>query len=150
MTVQEQETFQLRIGETGKLNKRTILISLNHPFQLKIGQTAHLEERNLAITPVKVIEDSRCPQGTPKDPGPMCYWSGQVTVLFEIQEGSDLPTSLKISSHKKGFFEDLAIGFHEVTPTKYLSKPETNIATIPIAPTDYTFTLQIERLRDRT
>lgn len=45
------------------------------------GETVTFEGSELSIRFMKVIEDSRCPEGT------ICLWEGRMVVLLEIQEG---------------------------------------------------------------
>ncbi|NSW77358.1 MAG: hypothetical protein HPY68_11410 [Candidatus Atribacteria bacterium] len=49
--------------------------------QLFQGETVTFEGSELSIWFVKVIEDSRCPEGA------ICLWEGRMVILLEIREG---------------------------------------------------------------
>lgn len=62
-----------------------ILARLGFPFELRLNETAMIEAEGLAVTFVRVVEDSRCPHDMD------CVWAGQVIVALALaQDGQDL------------------------------------------------------------
>jgi hypothetical protein len=51
---------------------------LGEKFSLAIGQSAYITSEGMAVKFIKVIGDSRCPQGV------TCIWAGEASSLLEI------------------------------------------------------------------
>ena len=89
---------------------------------------AHLGETVVVdgprVTPLKVLEDSRCPTGV------QCVWAGQVRLSVRIDLGSGSETR-EITSGKPERAADGTLDLVEVLPEKK--------AGLPIYPEDYRF-----------
>lgn len=76
------------------------------------------------VTPLKLLEDSRCPAGV------QCVWAGQVRISVRIDLGSGSETR-DLTSGKPERVADGTLELVEVTPAKK--------AGLPIYPEDYRF-----------
>jgi len=88
-----------------------------------IAQTAYVGGPK--VTPLAVMEDSRCPQRT------QCAWAGQVRILVRIETGAGSQTK-EMTSGKPVQVMD---GLLELVETR----PHPVAGAAPIASTDYTF-----------
>lgn len=98
-------------------------------LQTKVGETAY-GNTDISITPLKIIEDSRCPANV------NCIWAGRIIVKAKIAEGE----VGKEYSFTEG--EKLSTDFGEITMTEVTPVP---LAGQQIKPEDYRFTFRIER-----
>jgi len=94
----------------------------------RIGETVRLQR--LAVTPLRVVEDSRCPQNA------RCVWAGRVRLSVRI--AGSTPRILTLG-------EPLAMAGGELRLVGVL--PERTTRSKAIAPRDYRFALQFERTR---
>ena len=58
------------------------IVQAGEPFQLKMNESAKLDGEDLKVTFTKVMEDSRCPEGTD------CLWAGEVKVAVTANTGN--------------------------------------------------------------
>ncbi len=96
---------------------------------VQIGKTSQ-GTTEVAITPLQIIEDSRCPQGV------QCIWAGRVVVKARIAEG-DFSKEYNFAEGE-GVTTDLG----EITMMKVSPVPVHNK---PLKPEDYQMTFHIER-----
>ena len=88
-----------------------------------LGQTANVD--SLLVTPIAIVEDSRCPADV------QCIWAGRLVVKTEVRGGSwtkTLDLTLGVGSH---------IADGEITLEN--AAPEKNSKT-PVKPSEYRFT----------
>ena len=76
-----------------KCEKETT-VELGQPFQLKIGETVKLNADNLSVSFVQVKEDSRCPKNT------NCIWEGQAIIELSIKGKATKNIALIMSAGK--------------------------------------------------
>lgn len=89
----------------------------------RIGQTVYVS--GPTVKPLKVIEDSRCPQGA------MCVWAGRVIVRAEVGTGRG-KQEMELTLGQSKQVADGQLTLRAVTPARHQSR-----AT---APGDYRFT----------
>lgn len=58
------------------------LVKAGEPFELKLNESAKLDGEDLKVTFTKVLEDSRCPEGTD------CFWAGEVKIAIAANTGN--------------------------------------------------------------
>lgn len=106
---------------------------LDLPFQIKIGQTVQISSEGLAVTFLKVSEDSRCPVDVE------CVLAGQATIdLMAALHGSDLGGfSLTLGSDKHA--GQNSISGYQITLSELEPIPDTRIQSPP----DYVATLEV-------
>jgi hypothetical protein len=56
----------------------------NGTASARFGQTANVD--GLRVTPLRLLEDSRCPRGV------QCVWAGQVRISVSVRDGSGVDT----------------------------------------------------------
>ena len=56
----------------------------NGTASARFGQTANVD--GLHVTPLRLLEDSRCPRGV------QCVWAGQVRISVSVRDGSGVDT----------------------------------------------------------
>lgn len=96
----------------------------NGPVEVSLGQRAELG--GYAVTPLRVLEDSRCPTGV------QCVWAGRVRLEVRI-EGDRARTTGELATDKPLALEGGEVSLLGVAPAK--------IPQRGIAPGDYRFTL---------
>ncbi len=109
-----------------------------HPGQviLKPGQSAADTQRGVEITFVKVLEDSRCPQGM------LCIRAGDVQVLLEVRQGTESSQyTLTLGDLSDGSINAITVASYQVTliqvtPFRQISQT--------IDPASYEITLDIQ------
>jgi hypothetical protein len=98
--------------------------------------TARIGERveglDVALTPLSVASDSRCPA----DPKVQCVWAGTVQVQIRIESGLGTST-MTLELGKSITTEAEEIALTEVTPTKLPEKE--------MLPGEYRFTFEIKK-----
>lgn len=77
---------------------------------LRLGQTASVEGPR--ITPLSLIEDSRCPARV------TCVWAGQVRVTVRVPTGGGGSRVVEVASHRPVPVADGTLELVEVRPTK--------------------------------
>ena len=102
----------------------TAIASHDNTARARLGQTASLGL--VRVTPLQVIEDSRCVQGV------QCVWAGQVRVRASVESpGGEHERTLTLDQPQQIGGGTLLL--EAVTPRRK--------AESPIPPRDYTFTL---------
>lgn len=72
-------------------------VSLGNPFYLKIDQTASLSNPSVTVRFIRISEDSRCP-GSNGNKMVACAWSGQVSAVLEVKQGSNPAETITLTS----------------------------------------------------
>jgi len=62
-------------------NSDLVLASFGKTFKLTSGQNALFEEEKLNVKFLKVVEDSRCPEGA------QCIWAGRLIIRIDLSRG---------------------------------------------------------------
>ncbi len=103
------------------------------PVSVKTATRASVNQRiynnGVYITPLKVIEDSRCPAGT------SCFWAGTVKIKTRIEVGS-ASEEVELSLGATVEFMNKKITITNVSPEAS--------STGPIAERNYVFTFQVK------
>lgn len=92
-----------------------------------LGQTAYVD--GPSVTPLEVLEDSRCPKEV------RCVWAGQVRLRVRVTGGA-WSRELEVSTQKPVQVADGALQLVEVTP----GRTQSNSGT----PADYRFTFRFD------
>ena len=92
-----------------------------------IGQTAYVDGPQ--VTPLVVLEDSRCPVGV------QCVWTGQVRVKVRVT-GGGWSKELELNTRENAPVADGALRLVMVTPERREGRA--------IAPKDYRFTFRFD------
>lgn len=96
---------------------------------VQIGKTSQ-GNTDVSITPLQIIEDSRCPLGV------QCVWAGRIVLKVRVAEGN----AGKEYNFTEG--ERVITDFGEITMTKVVPVPVHNKQ---LKPEDYQMTFYIER-----
>jgi hypothetical protein len=96
---------------------------------VQIGKTSQ-GNTDVSITPLQIIEDSRCPLGV------QCVWAGRIVLKVRLAEGN----VGKEYNFTEG--EKVITDFGEITMTKVVPVPVHNK---PLKPEDYQMTFYIKR-----
>jgi hypothetical protein len=124
----------------------TISTKFSESFQLRIGQSAFVSEANLIIFPTEVLEDSRCPSA-PVEYAPDCYWSGQVRLLLQIKSDDTYIENLEVNDISPSNYQDFQIILENVDPPSLVTKnSKGEVVGVDIKPSDYLFTLKLEKI----
>lgn len=84
---------------------------ISETFTLKIGESKNVA--GLTISPIRIVEDSRCPFGA------QCIWAGRVAVEFEVVAGGKTETKIMNSDEDKVIeYEGYKIDMVDVKPDK--------------------------------
>ncbi|MGB7345010.1 MAG: beta-propeller domain-containing protein [Pirellulaceae bacterium] len=127
-----------RIADSRTTNdSQSIEFSLDQPFEIRLNQVgqAAIPSDMLRVSPINVIEDSRCPAGT------TCVWEGQVRVELEVQLSGEttLPTLTFRAGHNDAItVGDYKIAIENVSPESILNQSLENGG--------YLFTLRVTNL----
>jgi hypothetical protein len=113
---------------TSRVNSRSERIDL------RVGSTAALASGAVALTFVRVANDSRCPTGT------TCVWEGDAEVQVRIQRRGSVAHSVTLHSNPR-FIRTVSVDGVTVTLEQLLPHPE---AERSVAADDYVATLQVE------
>lgn len=104
-------------------------------FVLKQGEAINFNSQQLRITFLKVVEDSRCPQGT------QCVWAGKAVINLAIQDATHPLTTVKLLLENKSQvlpeFPEYTIKFSTLTPYPShppSSQPKTPEITLSVFP----------------
>ena len=92
-----------------------------------IGQTFRVD--GLKITPIKVIEDSRCPMNA------RCIWAGTVRITARVREGHHVQTR-ELELGKPLMIRGRALALSDVAPPR--------VAGGPVRKLRYRFTFTFE------
>ncbi len=103
---------------------------------LKPGQRAADAPRGIEVTFVKVLQDSRCPQGM------LCIRAGDVRVLLEVRRGTEsFQNTLTLGDLSDGSINAIAVGIYQITLIQVI--PFRQISQT-IDPASYEITLDIQ------
>lgn len=103
---------------------------------LKTGETVEVNGETLTLTFDKIVEDSRCPNGTD------CFWEGQAEVGLLINETTEILVILRASKEDlaKDTLDNLVVTLLDVRPYPDV-KDE-----LPIPLEDYVIDIQVDEL----
>lgn len=103
---------------------------------LKPGQSISSADGSIALTFVEVLDDSRCPADA------MCVWQGNVRVLLEVTQGTELQQyTLTLGELLQGDVDSISVSGSTVALVQVDPYP---LASQPTDPADYEITLSIE------
>ncbi len=81
---------------------------------VRLGQTARVND--LRITPIRVIEDSRCPMNA------RCIWAGRVLITARIGDGNHVMTR-QLELGKPLMIRGRELELSDVAPSRYAGGP---------------------------
>jgi hypothetical protein len=84
--------FVLALPGCGTPTAPLARIALGQPFWLGSGRTAIMADGALAVRFLRVVEDSRCPQGA------LCIWAGDVIVELGVTRPADTEVKVQLSA----------------------------------------------------
>lgn len=92
---------------------QTPQVQLDTPFSLAYEQTVAISDTPLRLTFVKLIGDSRCPEGVE------CFWAGSADIEVKVTSGAE-STLIQLSTYHQDKREASAFGYRiqleDVTP----------------------------------
>ncbi len=101
----------LTVALAGCISFRTVSDGIT---RAQIGETVRVGA--VAVTPIKVLEDSRCPQEA------QCAWAGRVRISARIDGGESIELTLG---------QPIALGEHALTLTEVHPEPRQDVTRYP-------------------
>ncbi len=114
-----------------------VSVTLEQPFILGFGQQASVKPDGLAIEFVKLLSESRCPEGA------ACVWPGEATIQLQVSDVTSLARALELSTQDK---KPRRIGDYTVELVDL--EPHPALLARPLNPADYRATLLVKRVKE--
>lgn len=95
INAQKQDPFaceqRCRSDQAPISEEKSVKAILQEAFKLRLGETALITEENLKIVFLRIVEDSRCPEGA------RCVWQGIIKIRLRIFQADALLGEIDIS-----------------------------------------------------